>query len=65
MRRRRPTICCGEATRRSRSIAGSRGLGRQIGTEFLRDMAPAALAHGIQLPDREPACARINFEVGE
>lgn len=44
---------------------GSRGLGHQIGTEFLRDMLPAAAAAGIKLPDRELACAPINSEVGQ
>ena len=34
---------------------GSRGLGHQIGTEFLREMALAAPAHGITLPDLELA----------
>ncbi|MDH3580290.1 MAG: RtcB family protein [Hyphomicrobiales bacterium] len=43
---------------------GSRGLGHQIGTEFLRDMLPAAAAAGITLPDRELACAPINSEIG-
>lgn len=44
---------------------GSRGLGHQIGTEFLREMLPAAAAAGITLPDRELACAPINSEVGQ
>jgi tRNA-splicing ligase RtcB len=44
---------------------GSRGLGHQIGTEFLREMLPAAAATGIELPDRELACAPINSEVGQ
>ena len=44
---------------------GSRGLGHQIGTEFLRDMLTAAEAAGIALPDRELACAPINSEVGQ
>jgi tRNA-splicing ligase RtcB len=43
---------------------GSRGLGHQIGTEFLRRMAIEAAAHGIDLPDRELACAPINSELG-
>jgi len=43
---------------------GSRGLGHQIGTEFLRDMLPAAAKFGIKLPDRELACAPINSEIG-
>ena len=44
---------------------GSRGLGHQIGTEFLKDMLPAAAAAGIALPDRELACAPIRSEIGE
>jgi tRNA-splicing ligase RtcB len=44
---------------------GSRGLGHQIGTEFLREMAVAAAETGIQLPDRELACAPINSAIGE
>ncbi len=44
---------------------GSRGLGHQIGTEFLKEMLLAAKASGIELVDRELACAPINSEVGE
>jgi tRNA-splicing ligase RtcB len=44
---------------------GSRGLGHQIGTDFLREMAIAAPAHGIRLPDLELACAPICSELGE
>jgi len=44
---------------------GSRGLGHQIGTEFLRDMVIAAPAAGIALPDRELACAPIKSEIGQ
>ena len=44
---------------------GSRGLGHQIGTEFLREMAIAAETYGIALPDRELACAPIKSEVGQ
>ncbi|HRP96492.1 MAG TPA: RtcB family protein [Rhodocyclaceae bacterium] len=43
---------------------GSRGLGHQIGTEFLKRMAIAAAEHGIVLPDRELACAPIASELG-
>ncbi len=43
---------------------GSRGLGHQIGTEFLKRMAIAAKLHGIALPDRELACAPIDSDVG-
>jgi len=44
---------------------GSRGLGHQIGTEFLREMALSAADHGITLPDRELACAPILSETGQ
>jgi tRNA-splicing ligase RtcB len=44
---------------------GSRGLGHQIGTEFLKSMAIAAKNLGISLPDRELACAPINSPVGQ
>ncbi|MDH3857365.1 MAG: RtcB family protein [Gammaproteobacteria bacterium] len=44
---------------------GSRGLGHQIGTEFLRIMATSAGQHGIVLPDRELACAPIKSEIGQ
>jgi tRNA-splicing ligase RtcB (3'-phosphate/5'-hydroxy nucleic acid ligase) len=44
---------------------GSHGLGRQIGTDFLREMALAVPIHGIVRPDRELACAPIRSEVGE
>ena len=44
---------------------GSRGLGHQIGTEFLKRMAIAAPQHGIALADRELACAPIRSPVGQ
>ena len=44
---------------------GSRGLGHQIGTEFLKEMAIAAPQYDITLPDRELACAPINSPLGE
>ncbi|MEJ2688108.1 MAG: RtcB family protein [Gammaproteobacteria bacterium] len=44
---------------------GSRGLGHQIGTEFLREMAISAARYGIALPDRELACAPINSPLGQ
>jgi tRNA-splicing ligase RtcB len=43
---------------------GSRGLGHQIGTEFLKQMALDARGRGLALPDRELACAPINSELG-
>jgi tRNA-splicing ligase RtcB len=44
---------------------GSRGLGHQIGTEFLKRMLLGAGQHGIKLPDRELACAPIDSPVGQ
>jgi tRNA-splicing ligase RtcB len=44
---------------------GSRGLGHQIGTDFLKRMAIAAADHGITLPDRELACAPITSDIGQ
>ncbi len=44
---------------------GSRGLGHQIGTEFLKQMVIAAPGYGIELPDRELACAPIHSPVGQ
>ncbi|MGE0823789.1 MAG: RtcB family protein [Candidatus Binatia bacterium] len=44
---------------------GSRGLGHQIGTEFLKRMAIAAPQYGIELPDRELACAPITSPIGQ
>jgi tRNA-splicing ligase RtcB len=43
---------------------GSRGLGHQIGTEFLKQMVVSAGAHHIELPDRELACAPIDSAIG-
>jgi tRNA-splicing ligase RtcB len=43
---------------------GSRGLGHQIGTEYLASMAAAAPGFGIELPDRELACAPIDSDLG-
>lgn len=43
---------------------GSRGLGHQIGTEYLRLMVVEAERYGIHLPDRELACAPINSQIG-
>lgn len=44
---------------------GSRGLGHQIGTDFLKEMVIAAAKAGIHLPDRELACAPIKSQVGQ
>jgi tRNA-splicing ligase RtcB len=44
---------------------GSRGLGHQIGSEFLKEMVVTAKQEGIELADRELACAPIHSEVGQ
>jgi tRNA-splicing ligase RtcB (3'-phosphate/5'-hydroxy nucleic acid ligase) len=44
---------------------GSRGLGHQIGTEALREMVEVGRRHGIELPDRELACAPLGSEAGQ
>ena len=43
---------------------GSRGLGHQIGTDYLRRMVTSAAGLGIRLPDRELACAPIHSDLG-
>jgi tRNA-splicing ligase RtcB len=43
---------------------GSRGLGHQIGTEFLKEMAIAGRSCGVDIPDRELACAPVESELG-
>jgi tRNA-splicing ligase RtcB len=44
---------------------GSRGLGHQVGTDYLVSLAKAAARLGIVLPDRELACAPINSPEGQ
>ncbi len=44
---------------------GSRGLGHQIGTDYLVSLAKAASRLGILLPDRELACAPIKSLEGQ
>lgn len=44
---------------------GSRGLGHQIGTEFLIKLAKGAQRLGIDLPDRELACAPVDSPEGQ
>ncbi len=43
---------------------GSRGLGHQIGTEFLKQMALDAAQYNITLADRELACAPLDSPLG-
>ncbi len=63
-----PEIAAGFGLRQGEVVVsihcGSRGLGHQIGTEYLRDMAAAAPRFGLSLPDRELACAPIGSELG-
>lgn len=44
---------------------GSRGLGHQIGTDYLVKLAKSATRLGLTLPDRELACAPINTPEGQ
>ncbi|MDJ0653679.1 MAG: RtcB family protein [Xanthomonadales bacterium] len=44
---------------------GSRGLGHQIGTDYLREMVHKAGHFGLDLPDRELACAPIQSSLGQ
>jgi tRNA-splicing ligase RtcB len=43
---------------------GSRGLGHQIGSDYLREMVLAAAGFGLHLPDHELACAPIESDLG-
>jgi tRNA-splicing ligase RtcB len=43
---------------------GSRGLGHQIGTDYLREMERSAPEHGLRLSDRELACAPLRSDLG-
>jgi len=44
---------------------GSRGMGHQIGTDFLREMVIAAPRAGIALADHELACAPLKSALGQ
>jgi tRNA-splicing ligase RtcB len=44
---------------------GSRGLGHQVGTDYLVTLAKAAGRLGVTLPDRELACAPIKSREGQ
>src|SRR5436853_566515 len=43
---------------------GSRGLGRQVATDYIRAMTKAMPKYGIELPDRELACAPLDSPEG-
>jgi len=44
---------------------GSRGLGHQVATDYMRLMAATACDQKIHLPDRDLACAPINSQTGK
>jgi len=44
---------------------GSRGLGHQIGTDYLKLMAESAEDYGITLPEKELACAPLQSPLGK
>jgi tRNA-splicing ligase RtcB len=44
---------------------GSRGLGHQIATDYIRLMLPAMSKYGIRLPDKELACAPFHSKEGQ
>src|SRR5437763_911252 len=43
---------------------GSRGLGHQVATDYIRAMTKATPKYGIELPDRELACAPLDSPEG-
>ncbi|HWM93362.1 MAG TPA: RtcB family protein, partial [Thermoanaerobaculia bacterium] len=44
---------------------GSRGLGHQVCTDYVRSMDAVMARHGIKLPDRELACAPFHSKEGQ
>ncbi len=44
--------------------SGSRGLGHQVCTDYLRDMGEAMRRYHIELPDRQLACVPVNSSEG-
>jgi tRNA-splicing ligase RtcB (3'-phosphate/5'-hydroxy nucleic acid ligase) len=44
--------------------SGSRGLGHQVCTDFVKRMDTALAGHGIELPDRQLACAPLDSPEG-
>lgn len=45
--------------------SGSRGCGHQIATDYINEMQNAMKRYGIELPDRQLACAPIESEEGQ
>jgi tRNA-splicing ligase RtcB (3'-phosphate/5'-hydroxy nucleic acid ligase) len=44
---------------------GSRGLGHQVATDYIKLMGEVMVRYGIQLPDRQLACAPLNSPEGQ
>ncbi|MDO6602256.1 RtcB family protein [Arenibacter palladensis] len=44
---------------------GSRGLGHQVATDYIREIMAAMPNYGIKVPDRELACVPFNSQEGE
>ena len=45
--------------------SGSRGCGHQIASDYIQTMEGATRRYGIQVPDRQLACAPVNSEEGQ
>lgn len=45
--------------------SGSRGLGHQVCTDYLKEMERASREYGIELPDRQLACAPVESKQGK
>ena len=45
--------------------SGSRGLGHQVCTDYLREMGSAMARHGISVPDRQLACVPVQSREGQ
>ena len=45
--------------------SGSRGLGHQVCTDFLREMGAAMKRYGIEIPDRQLACVPVQSKEGQ
>ena len=45
--------------------SGSRGLGHQVCTDYLRDMDASMRRYGIELPDRQLACVPVHSKEGQ
>jgi len=44
---------------------GSRGLGHQVADDYIKEMVRAMAKYGIELPDRQLACAPVNSPEGQ